>query len=235
MRSENSPLPLFQKTLALSPTETEALLDVPVRHVSLTSDEPIVRRGDQSTSCILIVDGMLATSKVVANGRRQITAVHIAGDFPDLMSLHLDHADSDIRSIGRSEIVSVGHAHLRRLALDHPTVGAKLWRVSLVDAAVAREWIANLGQRDAISRMAHVLCEILVRMQVAGLAVRNSCRMPLTQLNLSEVTGVSVVHVNRVLQELRHRNLITLALGHLDVLNWAALVKVADFSSDYLH
>lgn len=235
MLSANPLLTQFQKTRSLSQSETASLSKVPLRRVTLRPEEPMVRAGDRTTSCILVLDGMLATSKVDGVGRRQITAIHITGDFPDLMSLQLELADSDIRAVAKAEVASINHDHLRRLALDHPNLAAKLWRTSLVDAAISREWVLNLGQRESISRMAHVLCEILLRMQVAGLANGNTCRMPLTQVNLSEVTGMSLVHVNRVLQQLRHKDLITLARGQLDVLNWAGLVKVGDFSAEYLH
>jgi CRP-like cAMP-binding protein len=127
------------------------------------------------------------------------------------------------------------HKDLRRFCEHHPRLAAALWRATLVQGAISREWVVNLGQRPAISRLAHLLCEMMTRMEAVGLAYSGSCDLRLTQEDLSEATGLSVVHVNRMLQELRAQNLITFGQGRLTIHDQGALARLGDFRPDYLH
>jgi CRP-like cAMP-binding protein len=195
----------------------------------------ISHAGMRSLRCSIILDGFLATSKTMPNGKLQIIAFHIPGDMPDLLSLHLEVPDSDIRAISDCTLAYMANSDLYRLCNEHPRLGDVLWRDTVVEVAIAREWIVSMGQRQAVSRIAHLLCEMMTRMKIVGRVFDGTCLFDLTQKNLSDATGLSVVHVNRTLQELRARNLISFGQGMLTIHDWDRLVRLADFRSDYLH
>jgi CRP-like cAMP-binding protein len=221
--------------LNLTEEERLAIELVPVRRERVKADQPILREGARPTRCFALEAGLACSSKIVTNGARQIIAFHIPGDMPDLTSLHLDRRDCDLWALADCDLAFLDHRELRQLCAEQPRVAAALWRITLVEGAVFREWVVNVGQREGIARVAHVLCEMLERMEVAGLAHDGSCALPITQDDLAEATGLSQVHVNRMLQELRRRKLITFGRGRLTVHDWEGLVAVADFRDDYLH
>ncbi len=226
----------FERSLALSDIDRAAVDALPVTLESRRAGEGVLRAGDHPSRSFLILSGLLASSKAaMASGEVQITCFHLPGDMPDLQSLHLAVLDSDIRALTDCQLAFMAHQDLRRLCEQHPRLAGQLWRTTLVDAAIYREWVVNVGQRPAISRIAHVFCELMLRMEAAGLAQDKSCHLGLTQQHLSEATGLSPVHVNRTLQELRARGLISFGQGRLTILNWEALVEMGDFRADYLH
>jgi CRP-like cAMP-binding protein len=225
----------LERTLDLTDDERSAIRRVHIQPAMIPADEVIVREGDQPSRCFLVAEGVVATSKAVGDGGRQITAFHIAGDMPDLHSLHLDALDSDIWALTNRHLAFLPHRDVKRLCHEHPRIADELWRVTLVDASVYREWMVNLAQRQAHSRLAHLFCEILVRSRAAGMAQDETCPFLITQADLGEMTGLSLVHVNRTIQGLRAEDLISVGHGTLTIHNWDALVKVADFRLDYLH
>lgn len=235
MPSTHPLLRRLERSLDLAPAEREAASRVPILASLVPADRTIVRQGDAPSRSFLLSEGLACTSKVVAAGRRQITAVHVPGDMPDLHSLHLRRLDSDIWAVTGCRVEAMPHDDLRRLCHAHPRLADELWKVTLVDASVYREWMASIAQRDALSRLAHLLCEMLLRYEVAGLARDGTCPLPLTQTDLSEMLGLSTVHVNRTLQELRGRDLVTFGQGTLTVHDRAALARLGDFRPDYLH
>ena len=230
--------PLFSKLarrLVLSETEAAAVRAVPVESVPVKADQNISREGDRPFRSCLVLEGVVCSSKVVAGGKRQIMALHIAGDGPDLHSLHLTLLDSDIWAITDGRLAYMAHKDLRALNREHPRLGEELWRATLVDASIYREWMVNVGQREALSRMAHLFCETMLRSEEAGLGENGTCPFPVTQGDLAEATGLSQVHVNRTLQTLRAQDLISFAKGSLTIHNWDRLAALADFRADYLH
>lgn len=231
--------PLLSKlahTLDLSESEAAAIRAVAVQSVPVQADEAIAREGDRPSRSCLVSEGVACTSKVAAGGKRQIMALIIPGDLPDLYSLHLKLLDSDIWAITACRVNYFPHADLRALNREHPRLGEELWRTTLVDGSIYREWMVNNSQRQANSRMAHLSCEMMLSMEEAGLADGDgSCPFPVTQADLSEITGLSPVHVNRTLQELRSRDLISVGQGRLTIHDWEALVELGDFRDDYLH
>jgi CRP-like cAMP-binding protein len=124
---------------------------------------------------------------------------------------------------------------MRDLCKAQPRLAAAFWRETLIDASIFREWVTNVGRRNAYARLAHVLCELLVRLRAVGLAEDDACELPMTQGEIGDATGISTVHVNRTLQELRGDGLITLKGEKLTVLDWDRLKKAADFDPTYLH
>jgi CRP-like cAMP-binding protein len=225
----------FERLFALTELERQALQTFPLRIVELAADQDVVREGDRPSRSALLIEGVASTSKVTIKGKRQIMAFHIAGNMPDLQSLHLGILDSDLRTITPCTIGFMDHSPLKALCRDHPRIAASLWRTTLVDASVYREWLANIGQREAFGRLAHVFCEMMSRMDEAGLAEGKQCALPVTQVELGEATGMSSVHVNRTLQELRGANLITFGAGMLTIHNWERLAEAGEFDPTYLH
>lgn len=221
--------------IKLTDKETSAANAVPVRLARIAADQDVVRAGDRTSRSLLVVNGLLATSKVDENGERQIVALHVAEDFPDLLTLHLELMDSDLRTITGSDVAFIEHAPLRILTSEHPLLAAALWRTTLIDAAVMREWVVNVGRRAALPRVAHLFSEMFARMAAVGLSEGHSCSLPLTQMQLGEATGLSVVHVNRVLKDLRSQGFLSFERGLLTIHDMAALHSLAGFERDYLH
>jgi CRP-like cAMP-binding protein len=229
---------LMRKLLSvftLSDEEGEAIRRLPLQLADIKADQDIVREGDSPSRCCILIEGFASIHKVTGEGRRQIMAFQIAGDVPDLQSLHLTYLDSSIGTLSRCKVGFVRHEALRELCRTYPRIGDALWRTTLIDASIFREWIANVGQRPAYARLAHVLCETYARMKAMGLAEGDSCDFLITQQELAEATGMSSVHVNRTIQDLREAKLIRLTTSRLTILDWDALVAAGDFSAEYLH
>ena len=230
--------PLIRKLesiFTLTGDERDALTNLPMQVANLKADQDVVREGDRPTRSFTVLEGFACTFKVVGEGKRQIMAFHVPGDVPDLQSLHLKVLDNSVGTITPCKVGFVRHETLHDLCGRYPRIAGALWRQTLVDAAVFREWITNVGRREGYSRMAHILCELVVRMRAVGLTQDDTCDLPITQAELADATGLSTVHVNRVLQELRGDGLIRLAGGALTVLDWDGLRKAGDFDPTYLH
>jgi CRP-like cAMP-binding protein len=220
---------------ALSEAERAALLGLPMQVQALRADQDVIREGDRPSRCCILLEGFASTYKTTLGGKRQITAFYIAGDIPDLMSLHLRVLDASIGTLTPCRVAFIQHEPMRELCERHPRIAAVLWRTTLIDGAVFREWMLNVGQREAYARLAHLLCEVVTRMGAVGLAEGHSCKMPITQTELGDATGISTVHVNRTLQELRGDGLISLRDGTLTVHDWEGLSGAGEFDATYLH
>jgi CRP-like cAMP-binding protein len=219
----------------LSEEERQALQDLPVQITVINADQDIVRIGDRPSQCCLLLEGYTCVYKLTSEGKRQIMALHVPGDIPDLQSLHLKVLDNSIATICPCTIGFIQHEDLRRVCERHPRVTAALWRETLVDASVFREWLLNIGRREAYTRMAHLLCEFLVRLKVVGLAEDGTFDLPITQVELADAIGTSTVHVNRVLQALRAEGLIETKSTQVTIPDWERLKEVGDFDPLYLH
>jgi len=197
--------------------------------------EDIMREGDKPQHINLVLAGWACRYKVLEDGRRQVIAFFLPGDLCDLNVFVLRQMDHSIASITPVTLSEISRGGFDELMLSHPRVTQALWWESLVAAATQREWAVNLGQRDAMERMAHLFCELFLRLKIVGLTTGNSCDMPLTQSELGEATGLSAVHVNRTLQELRAMDLIVLKDRTLTIPNFEALKDLALFNENYLH
>jgi CRP-like cAMP-binding protein len=183
-----------------------------------------------------MLSGFAIRHKIVASGARQIVAMHIKGDIVDLQNSFLGVADHSVQVLTESDVAFIPREAVRKLAVERPKVGMAMWHDTLVDASVFREWIANVGRRDAHTRLAHLLCEFSLRLKVAGLGEETNYELPLTQEQLADCTGLTSVHVNRTLKALEADNLIerrnsrTITIG-----DWRKLADAGDFDSTYLH
>jgi CRP-like cAMP-binding protein len=219
----------------LSDSDRYALLNLPIQIIQLRAGQDIVRQGDRPNRSCLLIDGFASASKLTGEGNRQITSFYISGDIPDLQSLHLRVMDITFSTMTTCRVGFIPHEALILLCATFPLLGAALWRTTLVDAAIYREWVANVGQRQAHTRMAHLLCEIVVRLRAIGLAPDDACDLPMTQTDIADAIGISVVHVNRILGRLREEGLIVFKNKRLKVLDWPGLVATGDFDATYLH
>jgi CRP-like cAMP-binding protein len=220
---------------SLTAEERAALLRLPMRLQTVPPHHDIVVEGDTPSECCLVVEGFVCRYNLTAEGKRQIHSFHIPGDIPDLQSLHLTVMDHSLGTITASKLAFMAHEALRRLIRDHPRLGDLFWRDTLIDAAVFRQWMVSMGRRSAYSHMAHLLCELLVRLRAVELVEDHAFRLPVTQVDLADALGLSPVHVNRVLQELRGQKLITLRGGSVHVLDWDGLQQAGEFDPAYLH
>jgi CRP-like cAMP-binding protein len=225
----------LDSTFRLSDQERTALEDLPMQIQAIRADQDIVREGDRPSRCFALLDGYTATYKMTGDGKRQIHSWHIPGDIPDLQSLHLRVLDNSVVTLTPCRVGFIQHEVLRELCRKQPRIMEAFWRQTLIDAAIFREWMTNIGRREAYSRMAHIICEWIVRMRAVGLVQDHTCDLPMTQGELADAMGVSTVHVNRVLQELRGDGLITLKGSRLEVLDWEQLKQEGDFDPTYLH
>jgi CRP-like cAMP-binding protein len=219
----------------LTRAETQALLDLPMRVQDIRADQDIVREGDRPSQCCLLVEGFACRYKLTNTGKRQIFAFHTPGDIPDSLSLQLKTMD---HSLGTNTPCTVGfipHEHMRELFRQHPRLTDVFWRDTLIDAAIFREWMIGIGRKSAKARLAHLLCEMFMRLKAVGKEADNTVPLPLTQSEVGDALGLSTVHINRTLQDLRGEDLVEWDNGVLKVLDWKALAQAGEFDATYLH
>ena len=219
----------------LSDEEKQALLELPLTIKVFEADSDIVRDGDRPSECCLLLSGFVCRYKILPDGSRQIMGFYIPGDIPDLQSLHLTVMDHSIGTLVTSSIALVPHESLRSCLEAHPGLAAAFWRDTLIDAAMFREWLIGMGRRSAYQRIAHLLCELQMRLRAVGLAGEKGYDLPVTQNELADALGLSTVHVNRVLQDLRGEGLIVLHGGTLHIPDLEALQAAGGFDPAYLH
>lgn len=203
------------------------------RHVG--SGQDLVREGDQPSQCQMLLEGFACSYKLLETGQRQIMAFYIPGDVCDLTHVLLGKMDHGIGTLTATKVAAIPHATILDWTKRHPGLGHSLWRATLADAAVSREWIVNVGRRTAYQRTAHLLCELVLRMRWAGLADGFACDLPITQVELADALGLTPVHVNRTLQWLRGDGLIEIGNGILKVRSWRELKQAGGFDPAYLH
>lgn len=211
------------------------LNELPMRIVKVDEGVDLVRQGDHPTESILVLQGLVARYKIVAAGQRQILSLHLPGDMPDLHGLHLTHMDHSIGTMVPSTVAYIPHPALQTIIDESASLTHALWRATLVDASIFREWMANIGTRSAIQRVSHLFCEIYVRMRSLGLADAKGFRLPLTQAAMGDALGISTVHVNRTLQQMRRDALIESHGKFHGISDWDGLKRMGDFDPHYLH
>ena len=219
----------------LSDEERQALLELSLNVKVFEADSDIVRDGDRPTDCCLVLSGFVCRYKILPDGKRQIMGFYIPGDMPDLQGFHMKILDNTIGTLVTSSVALIPHDTLQDLLDRHPGLVRVFWRDTLIDAAMFREWMIGMGRRSAYQRIAHLLCELHVRLSAVGLAGPKGYDLPVTQNELGDALGLSTVHVNRVLQDLRSEGMIVLRGGTLHIPDWEALQTAGDFDPAYLH
>jgi CRP-like cAMP-binding protein len=219
----------------LEDDDLDAIRGLPIHIRELPADTSIVKEGDRPTQCCLMIEGYSARSKTTDQGKRQILSIHIPGDIPDLQSLHLHVMDHDFWSLSACTVGFIPHEALRTLTRARPLVAEAFWRETLVDAAIFREWIVNVGRRPAGARLAHLVLEMRERLAGVGLAGNGYYELPMTQADLADALGLTPVHVNRVLKELRADGVLDMRRHVVTLGDAEKLSKIGDFDESYLH
>ena len=220
---------------SLEETDREALRALPVTYRTMEASSYLLREGEKPEACMLLLEGFAYRHKVTRAGDRQILSVHMRGEFLDLQNSFLDVADHNVQALTRVELAMVAVSDLRALAAAHPRIACAMWIDTLIDAAIFREWIVNVGRRDSVTRISHLLCELALRLRAAGLGDEHGYNLPMTQEQLADCTGLTPVHVNRVLRDLGRRSLIRRNRRAITIVDWDQLRELGDFSSSYLH
>lgn len=225
----------LEKRVKFSADDRAAFQSIPFSTKDLTAGAYIVRERDEIKNCCILLSGFAFRSKIVGNGSRQILSIHIPGDVVDIQHAMLGIADHNIQMLTTGEVALVSAAAIKDVAFKYPAIGQALWLETLVDGSIFREWIANVGRRDARTRISHLLCEFTVRLHAAGLTNGHRYELPMTQEQLGDATGLTAVHVNRTMQGLRTDGLISSDRRAITIEDWKALTIVGDFDTAYLH
>ena len=230
--------PLIRKLERFSPlseAEKQAVQSAPLRLWQVASHQDVISDRARLAEVHLIVNGFACRYKLLGDGRRQITAFLVAGDFCDLSGLLMHQMDFGVAALGYSTTLAViSHERLMDIFEKHPRLAFGLWRDTMIDAAIYRQWLINIGRRSAYAGIAHLLCEIWLRMQAAGLTRDGSFELPMTQAEIGDALGLSTVHVNRTLQQLRADSLIEFKSNVVRVLDWRRLQTAGEFDPSYL-
>ena len=225
----------LRRRIDLSPEEERAIRDSVTETRRVPADQVLVRGGEELSVSMILVDGWLARSKDLAGGERQVTELHVAGDFPDLHAFTLKRLDHDLLTLTDCIIAVVPYERLKQITERYPRLARIYWFSTNVDGAITRELALSLGRRSAMSRMAHLFCELYMRLEVVGRAAQDGYDFPLTQREVAECLGLTVVHANRIIQELRRRGLVELQNRRLTILNRGGLEGIAEFDPSYLY
>ncbi|HEU0042989.1 Crp/Fnr family transcriptional regulator [Sphingomonas sp.] len=219
----------------LNEQDRSALRDLPLTARRTAAGQHLLREGEDSTTCYVLLSGYACRYKTTSAGARQIVSFHMAGDIVDLQHLLLSRADHSIQAMTELTFAATPAAELKKLVQSHPAIAEALWRDTLIDGSVYREWVLNVGRRDAKQRVAHMLCEFAARREKAGLGSPASFELPMTQDDIADATGLTNVHVNRMLALLAAEGLIARDKRHVEIEDWERMCEAADFDPAYLH
>lgn len=230
----NALIQKLEKRDELSAAERQALSGIIVRHRSCRAGDVIVLEDTTLTESTLLLEGFTARSKTLKDGKRQITAVQVTGDFVDLPSFVLKTIDHTIEALTPCRIANVSHKDLEIITEQFPHLTRMLWLTTVIDAAIHRAWLVSMGRRSSLGQIAHFVCEMYLRLQMVGQTEGTTLRLPFTQVELGDIMGLSSVHVNRVLQELRAQALLQWQGQLVTITDWDRLADAAEFDPTYL-
>jgi len=220
---------------ALSAEEEAVLRDAVVEVRELPAGKAVVRAGVVMNHSTILFEGLSCRYKDLVDGQRQIMELHVSGDFLDLHSFLLKQLDHNVGSITPVRFGIVPHDKLRAISEGYPHLTRMLWFSTLLDSAVHREKILSVGRRDAMARIGHLLCELYKRLETVGLAEDYRYPLALTQSDLADASGLTSVHVNRMLKKLRDDGLLTFRGNEVVIHDWVELTRRAEWDSGYLH
>jgi CRP-like cAMP-binding protein len=219
----------------LSEPDRQAIFQLPHKVLKLEAQSYILREGDRPERCAVLLQGYSIRHKLTGNGSRQILAINIPGEALDFQNLFLKESDHNLQMLTRGLIAEIPIQAVQELVLAHSEIARAILTTSLIEASIFREWAVNIGRRDARSRIAHLLCEFAYRQTVEGFSRDGLYELPITQEQLADATGLTAVHVNRVLQGLQRDGLIERDRRIVRFPSWQRLRDVADFNPRYLH
>ncbi len=219
----------------LNDAEREAIRELPHVVREIDAHQYLIWDGDKPQNTCLILSGFAIRHKLAGNGNRQIMSIHMKGDLIDLQNSLLGVADHNVQMLTDGTLALIPVEAVLEIAFRLPAVGMGMWYETLVEGSIFREWILNVGRRDAFTAVAHLLCEFALRMQVAEIGKATSYELPFTQEQLADAVGLTSVHVNRTLMKLETEGYIRRSKRTITIDDWPRLAKVADFEPRYLH
>jgi len=219
----------------VSADEEQAIRNALEEIRTVPADRTIIHAGEELDVSTMLLDGFMCRYKDLSDGQRQITELHVSGDFVDLHSFSLKRLDHNIMTLTPCQIALVPHEKLTRITEQFPHLTRLYWFSTNLDAAIHREWELSLGRRTAIARLASLFCEMRVRLEIVGLTDGLSYALPLTQTDLAECLGLTPIHVNRTLKELREQSVVQFKGGIVTILDWEGLTQIAEFDPAYLY
>lgn len=226
----------FRNFSVLTPDEEARLRALSNSHVrTKAARRDLIRDGERPRVVYLILSGWAARHKTLEDGRRQLLQFLVPGDLCDVHNVVLSEMDHSIGAVTELRYVEISHSAIEELERDFPNLRRALWWHSMTAIAMQREWTTNIGQRSAFERLGHLFCELFLRLRAVNLTDGASCELPVTQTDLADATGLTSVHVNRTIQDLRQSGLIRLERRRLTISDMAALQRSALFSPEYLH
>ena len=225
----------LEKRAPLDEADGQALVSLPAIVRTMEPATYLMREGEAPEYCALVISGFCFRHKITGDGARQIIAVHMAYEFVDLQNLFLAVADHNVQAFTRTEVALIPRAAIAQMIFSHPNLARAMWLDTLIDASIFREWVMNVGRRDALSRVAHLLCELALRLEDAGLAENYSYELPMTQEQIADAVGLTPVHVNRVLKEMDRMGFIARKRRSVSIQDWERMRGTGDFNDRYLH
>ena len=235
----SNPLELLVRKLeahtTLPPEDREAVLALPFKPRTLEAGSYTMREGDKPERCAVLISGYAFRHKVTGDGSRQIVSLHIPGEALDFQNLFMPESDHNVQMLSRGDVAEIPTHAIEELVLSRPKVGEAVMIHTLVEASIFREWTLNIGRRDARSRIAHLLGEFAFRLSALKLDNGTAYELPMTQEQLADATGLTPVHVNRVLKTLQAEGLISRDRRVIRFPDFARLRDVGDFNVRYLH
>lgn len=220
----------------LDAADEQALLGLPHEIVMVAKQRALINEGDTVSHCWLLLSGFCVRYKIVGTGGRQIVSIHMLGDLVDLQNALLGVADHGVQALTECAMAKIPIEAIRQLTDARPRIKDALWYDTLVDGSIFREWVANVGRRDSRTRLAHLLCEFALKLDAVQLGEQLNYELPMTQDQLADATGLTPVHVNRVLQSLTKDGLIERVTSRSVLIgDWKKLAAAGDFDRRYLH
>ena len=219
----------------LTAAEVSALERATSRPQTFGPRKDLIREGDQPGPVFVILEGWAFRYKVLPSGSRQIMAFLMPGDACDLNIGLLAEMDHSIQTATSASVAKIDRETMDGLMVEHAGIARAMYVAQLVDEGTLRAWIVSLGRRSSAERVAHLLLELYVRGVRTGMAGLNEIALPLSQAVLADALGMTPVHINRVLQELRRTGAIQLERSLLRIQDPAALTRISGFDDGYLH
>lgn len=214
--------------------ELEALRELPGRLVQTELRSDFVRLGEETDEASFVVEGLIGRFDQTRKGDRQVVGIYLQGDIPDLHSVVIPQASSALHAFTVSTLIRIPHAALKLAAAQHAGIAQALWRESALDVAKVSKWVLSVGRKDAVSRMAHLICEVACRSTGSATPGDTDFGFPVTQMDLGDMLGLSPAQINRTVKSLRLANLVSVDHGRVRILDWKKLSMIADFDARYL-
>lgn len=230
-----SMLAKFERRRPLSEDDRRAVLGLPHRLETIAPQAAVVCEGQVATHSCLLRSGLAFRQKVTMSGKRQVCSIQVAGDMVDLQNSLLRIADHNVVALTRIDVALIPREAILDLAFSRRAIGEAMWFDTLIDASISREWLTSAAQHDARTRVARLLCEFGVRLEQANLGTATDYELPMSQEFLGDCTGLTAVHVNRMLRSLKDDGLLTMSKGWVKILDWQGLSYAGEFDRVYLH